>query len=182
MKLTPMRPMLRSATLGCACGLVLVVGFLVWRGLHYHAAGRTALGFAAGAAGMAAIAVPLALWWMRRSTRKAQPMPSDAEPTSGRRNWWFALAGALLGVRAVGRGLNDDVVTAAVMGGIVLGGAIAFGVAQRWLSAWEAEHGRELLQRRDVGWRKKGPAYFLRDLHPAASNRFAREQEAVGTR
>jgi len=176
MKLTPMRPMFRSSTVGCSCALVLVVAFIAWRGLHEHDPGGTALGFAFGAIGFAAMGVPLMLWWLRRATRNAQTMPADAELTSrGRWNWRFLALGAFVGVNAVLRGLDDRVTFAGVLAGMVLGGVLIFGSALWFLGRWEAEHGRELLQKR--AWR--GTEYFFRDLRP--SGRFTRERESVAT-
>ena len=178
MKLTPMRPMFRSSTVGCSCALVLVVGFIAWRGLHEHDLGGTALGFAIGAVGFAALGVPLMLWWLRRSADRAEAMPADAELTSrGRWNWRFLALGAFVGVNAVVRGLDDQVAVAGALAGMVLGGAVIFGSGLLFLGRWEGEHGRELLQKR--AWR--GTEYFFRDLHPSASHRFTRERETVST-
>jgi lipopolysaccharide export LptBFGC system permease protein LptF len=177
MKLTPMGAVTRSMMVGMAVGLVLVIGFVIWRALAEDTPGWTAVGFF----GSALVCAGLGLWFMRRQIRKAareaEPMPADAEVTDRDGfSWRFALVGVALAVSALGRAANDDAIFAGVLTGMIAGAVIAWALALRRLVRWEAEHGRKLLQHRKGGF-KGVDHYYCETQSP--SGRFDRSQEAA---
>src|SRR3954454_16274338 len=106
MELIPVRPMWRSLVVGMTSGLVVVLGFVVWRALREHSLGWAAVAFGASMAVCAAIGCGLGFSPPPQNPRTAERAPDDAElGTRKRINWRFVLPGAAFALAGVAKSM-----------------------------------------------------------------------------
>ncbi len=179
MKLTPLGALTRSMMVGMAVGLVLVIGFVIWRALAEGTPGWTAVGFFGAAVACVGFGLLFMRWQIRKAARDAKPMPADAEVTDRDGfSWPFAIGGVAIAANALGRAANDDAIFAGVLTGMILGFVVAWWFGLRMITRWEAKHSRKLLQHRK-GMFKSVEHYYCETK--SSSGRFDRSVDANGS-